>query len=64
MSLSRAKSQNFFATAILISPVMICWSAEAAPKNFGYKQIGRNANPDITTQIGIKDSEHRDLLCI
>ena len=57
MSLLRAKSQNFFATAILVSAVMICWSAEAAPKNLGYKQIARNASPDITTQIGIKNSD-------
>ena len=57
MSLSRAKSQNFFATAILVRAVMTCWSAEAAPKNFGYKQMVRNASPDITTQIGIKNSD-------
>jgi hypothetical protein len=53
MSLSGAKSQNFFATAILVSAVMLCWSAEAAPKNHGY--IVRNAIPDITTQIGKTD---------
>jgi len=52
MSLSGAKSQNFFATAILVSAVMLCWSAEAAPKNVGHKQIVRNAGSDITTQIG------------
>ena len=52
MSLSGVRSQNFFATAILVSAVMPCWSAEAAPKNLGYKQIVRNASPDITTQIG------------
>jgi hypothetical protein len=56
MSLSGAKSQNFFATAILVLAVMPCWSAEAAPKNPGYKQIVRNASPDITTQIG-KESD-------
>ena len=50
MSLSGARSQNFFATAIFVSAVMLCWSAEAAPKNFGYNQIVRNASPDITTQ--------------
>ena len=55
MSLSRAKFQKFFATAILASAVMLCWSAEAAPKNLGYKQIVRNASPDITTQIGRND---------
>jgi hypothetical protein len=55
MSLSGAKSQSFFATAILVSAAMLCWSAEAAPKNVGYKQIVRNASPDITTQIGITD---------
>jgi hypothetical protein len=52
MSLSGAKSQNFFATAILVSAVMLCCSAEAAPRNLGYKQIVRNAGPDISTQIG------------
>ena len=57
MSLSVAKSQSFFATAILASTVMLCWSAEAAPKNLGYKQIVRNASPDITMQIGRKDSD-------
>ena len=57
MSLSRAKFQKFFATAILASAVMLCWSAEAAPKNLGYKQIVRNASPDITMQIGRKDSD-------
>jgi hypothetical protein len=55
MSLSGAKSQNFFATAILVSAVILCWSGEAAPKNLGYKQIVRNASPDITTQIGRND---------
>ena len=54
MSLSRAKSQNFFAMAIL---AMLCWSAQAAPKNLGYKQMARNASPDITMQIGRKDSD-------
>ena len=57
MSLSGAKSQNFFGTAILASAVMFCWSAEAAPKNLGYKQMARNASPDITMQIGRKDSD-------
>jgi hypothetical protein len=52
MSLSGAKSQNFLAATILVSAVMSSWSAEAAPKNLGYKQIVRNASPDITTQIG------------
>ena len=56
MSLSGAKSQNFFATAILVLAMMPCWSAEAAPKNPGHKQIVRNASPDITTQIG-KESD-------
>jgi hypothetical protein len=56
MSLSGAKSQNFFATAIIVSAVMLCWSAEAAPENLGHKQIVRNASPDITTQIG-KDTD-------
>jgi hypothetical protein len=57
MSLSGAKSQGFFATAILVSAVMSCWSAEAAPKNLASKQIVRNASPDIITQIGKKDSD-------
>jgi hypothetical protein len=52
MSLSGVKTQNFFATAILVSAVVLCWSAEAAPKNLGHKQMVRNASPDITTQIG------------
>ena len=56
MSLSGAKSQNFFATAILVLAMMPCWSAEAAPKNPGHKLIVRNASPDITTQIG-KESD-------
>jgi hypothetical protein len=51
MSWSGAKSQNFFATAILVSAVMLCWSAEAATK----KQIVRNASTDITTRIGRND---------
>jgi hypothetical protein len=37
--------------------VMPCWSAEAAPKNPGSKQIVRNASPDIATQIGGKESD-------
>jgi hypothetical protein len=56
MSLSGPKSQNFFATAIFVGAVMLCWSAEAAPKNPGYKQVVRNASPDISTQIG-KESD-------
>ena len=51
-----AKSQKLFAAAILVSAAMHCWSAEAAPKNPGYKQTVRNASPDITTQIGTQDS--------
>jgi hypothetical protein len=52
MSLSGAKTRNFIVTAILVSAVVLCWSAEAAPKNVGHKQIVRNAGSDITTQIG------------
>jgi len=52
MSLSGTKSQNLFATAILVSAVTLSWSAQAAPKNLGYKQTLRNASPDIATQIG------------
>ena len=57
MSLSGARSQNFFATAIFVSAVMLRWNAELAPKNFEYNQIVRNANPDITTQIGRSDPD-------
>ena len=39
MPLSGPRSQNFFATAIFVSAVMLCWSAEAAPKNPGYKIV-------------------------
>ena len=52
MSLSGAKTQAFFATAILVIAVTLCSGAEAAPKNSGHKQIVRNASPDIITQIG------------
>ena len=52
MILSGAKTQNFFATTILVSAAVLCWSAEAAPRNLGHKQIVRNASPAITTQIG------------
>jgi hypothetical protein len=52
MILSRAKTQAFFAAAILVSGVVPCWSAEASPKNPGQKQVARNASPEITTQIG------------
>jgi hypothetical protein len=52
MSLSGAKTQNLFATAILVSAVVLCCSAQAAPKNLGHKQTVRNASPDIVTQIG------------
>jgi hypothetical protein len=51
-TLSEAKTQNFFATAILVSSVVLCWGAEAAPKNPGHNQMARNASPAITTQIG------------
>ena len=53
MTLAGAKTQNFFGTAILFCSVVFCWSAEAAPKNSGHKQIARNA---ITAQIG-KESD-------
>ena len=49
MFLSGAKFQNFIAMAILVSAVMLGWSAEAAPsKHFGHKL--RNASTYITTQ--------------
>src|SRR5215475_7982987 len=43
------------AIAILVRTGMFGWSAEAAAKDFGYKQIPRNASRDITTQI-IRDN--------
>jgi hypothetical protein len=52
MTLSGTKTQTFFAATILVSGVVFCWSAEAAPKNPGHKQIAKNASPAITTQIG------------
>ena len=52
MSLSRANTQNSLPMAILISTALLCWGAEAAPKNVGLKQISRNASSDISTQIG------------
>jgi hypothetical protein len=52
MTLSATKTQNFFAAATLVSAVVFCWSAEAAPRNLGQKQIVRNASPAISTQIG------------
>jgi len=52
MTFSGAKNRNFFAMATLIGAVVLCWSAEAAPRNPGHKQMVRNASPAITTQIG------------
>ena len=52
MILPGTKTQSFFATAIFLGAVTVCWSAEAAPKNPGHKQIARNASPAISTQIG------------
>src|SRR5262245_62520899 len=52
MTLSGVKNRSFFATATLVSAVVLCWSAEAAPRNSGPKQIVRNASPAISTQIG------------
>ena len=48
MFLSGAKSQNFFATAILVSAAIFCWSAEAAPKQ---RQIARS-NGKQRTDVG------------
>src|SRR5215510_4497905 len=56
MMSSVAKSQNLFATAILVLAATPCWGAEAAPRNPGYKPIVRDASPDISTRIG-KDSD-------
>jgi hypothetical protein len=52
MTLSGPKTLNLFATAALVSAVLVCWSAEAAPRNHGSNQIARNASPAIATQIG------------
>jgi hypothetical protein len=52
MTLLGTKTQTFFAATILVSGVVLCWSAEAAPKNPGHKQIAKNASPAIATQIG------------
>jgi hypothetical protein len=52
MFLSGAKTQALFATAIMVSAVVLCWDAEAAPRNSGHKQTVRNASPDIITQVG------------
>ena len=53
MTFSEAKTQNFFAAALLVSAqALCCWSAEAAPKNPGHKQIAKNASLAIATQIG------------
>jgi len=57
MSLSGAKSQKFFATTILAFTVMLCCSAEGAPKYSGNRQIVSNASSDITTQIGRTDTD-------
>jgi hypothetical protein len=49
MSLAGAKSYNLIAMLILISAVLLSWSAEAGPpKHFGHKL--RNASAFITTQ--------------
>jgi hypothetical protein len=56
MPLSGAKSQNFIATAILVSVVMLCWSAEAAPPNYGYKQIVKRGD------VIIRYVRHYDIL--
>ena len=55
MSWSETKSQNVFAIAPVVSAVMLCWSAEAASKNLGHKQIVINASSNVTTQIAISD---------
>ena len=50
MTLSGTKTQSFFAAATLVGAVVLCWSAEAAPRNS--KQTVRSAAPVISTQIG------------
>ena len=47
MSLSGAKSQHFIMTAILVSALTLCWSAEAAPKK--YKSASRYIKMGIVT---------------
>jgi len=51
MSLSGAKSQNFFVTAILVSALTLCWSAEAKPPKGGSKPVITEAMREI--ELGI-----------
>ena len=53
ISLSGAKSQSFFAIALAVSAMLLCWKADAVAKP--YKQVVRSASPDIMTQIAITD---------
>jgi len=55
MSLSRTKSQNLFMTAILVSAVTLCCSAEAKPKG-GSKPLITEAMRDITIHKVTEDS--------
>ena len=55
MPFPETTSLNFFAAALVVSAVMLCWGAEAASKNLGHKRIATNASSDITTQIAISD---------
>src|SRR3954465_8442778 len=48
MTLSGTKNRNLFATVTLVGAVLLCWSAEAAPRN----QMMRNASLAVATQIG------------
>ena len=45
------KFQNCVATAILVSVVVLSWSAEAAPPDYGYRQIVERPNAYIATKI-------------
>src|SRR5262245_55740935 len=50
MSFLGAKFQNCVATAILVS-VVLSWSAEAAPPDYGYRPIAIPATVYIATKI-------------
>ena len=49
---TKTETQTFFAATVLVSAAVLCWSAEAAPKNPGPKQTAKNASAAIATQIG------------
>ena len=55
MFLSRAKFPNLIAMGILISAVMLSWSAEANPPKGGSKPLVTDAMRDIRWGIGTVD---------